>query len=194
MGFFSKSFLQKRMFECTSWWEECIQNPNKLPNGVSKEGSLLSNVVLFCSCVTNLFQVPQPRTVPAHHWLSIVQPWLGMVGLTSLLRVSGLWLRAGRAHPSWRLWKGVTFLWAPLRLPTSLPQALLSSASRDPLSFFKTSAFLLCKGSIWLDQTRSEISLLSAVQWPEELWALAGSGGWHGKRQGIPLTAATDRA
>lgn len=82
-----------------------------------------------------------------------------MVGLISLLRGSGLWLRAGRAHPSWRLWKGVTFLWAPLRLPTSLPLALPSSASRDPLSFFKTSAFLLYKGSIWLDQTRSEISL-----------------------------------
>lgn len=34
----------------------------------------------------------------------------------------------------------------------------------------------------------------SEVQWPKELWAWAGSGGWHGKRQGMPPTATTDRA
>lgn len=92
------------MFESTSWWEECKQSPNKLPNGISKEKSLLGNVLLFCSCVTNYPKFLSLKQYPCVTDYQLCNSWPGMVGLTA----QGL--RAGRTHASWRLWGGVTFL------------------------------------------------------------------------------------
>lgn len=100
-----------------------------------------------------------------------------------------------------KCWKGAFLMkvwkvWLSCRLSTGDPPGSLAAAhipcplqqgSFESLSFFKTSAFLLFQGSMWLDQTRSESSpcLQSRGQRSCRYWQ--GSGGWHRKRQGCYL-------
>lgn len=151
----------------------------KLANGISKKRSLLGHIFLFGCCVTSYPKFLGLRA-PMHHWGS------DMVELTCWLRVSRLWLRAGRVHSSWR--SGLLTAGTSVDLGGCSPpllQALPSSASRDPLNLCLFLQNLCPPPALRVHVTRPNPrhkSLLE-VPWPEELWTLAGSGDQHRERK-----------